>query len=874
MVLSNRKRIVVLNNKVKLLELFIVLLIGSVEFIMIYFKDLPPGLSYSILPRSVQTNMELSTYADSFSENNFAFLLSPITLVMTSTFNSSLVLYLTVILGFLSMYYFIKYISLKYMSVSNIYLLDLVGITVSSLYVNTFYFGGGKFFDYSLYYSLVPFILITLDKYFNTSARSNITLLKQSLVIALVLGIATLDIRTLVYNAFIFIYFLFFIIAYDHDIVKLKKSLFMTFFVALFYVLINIKFALIIFAESSTGVKVISSVVPAQIYIALQRYSLLYALAGAQTWYTVYNSGYIYLGLIPLFFGLTLILNLRMRKIFALLYIPLIIFIIFSTYGGNTILFYFAQTNLYPYLAIVYPYYVMGAMYDPFLYALFGLATFNVVNKIYTYLSGKHFFRGIKGKKIFVSRIIRIATVITVIFLILMPVEYYLEPQEKTENSSETVILPSYIKNITNTIYNSNLTGNIYLYGSITGQKTYFANIPNLIWSNYPASPTNVIQFIFSSQTKNLGNVLAYFGIQFIIYAYNGNASTLSYLNNQSSLNLITEQHDVLLFKNLHYVKSVEFSNELYVGFDMPYIFKYLNTDSHVIPIMPFYSIGNFSQISDYITGITGVNISVNMIIPLLLNQTNSYKIDVGSMAINNWPNGWGIAPDGGIGSDVNAIYPYSNAVLKLKENIPNGEYYVVVEGGSFRYGYGTSEAAIDVSSGNSNSTLFFNQTMFSPYVQYSNIQEISLNNGTIYLDPTEGTPFVSNIYFIPLDKYHPLLNAAHLFLNSHTILNVSNGRLTITNNTVKDRNENFTSSLIYTNEISPSGSYFNTLSVKNTLFHFTYNYGLGEGYITFGKPDVEIQNSSSISLLYVSVFIDSTLLSLLYIVRKYKDNY
>lgn len=872
MFVSNFKNLIHFKSKTQILELFIILLIGTVEFLMIYSKDLPPSYSYSIIPKSIQTKMDLSIYTDAFSENNFAFFLSPITLIMSAPFNSSLMLYLTFIIGFLSMYFFVKYFSLKYMSVSNIFILDFVSIVISSLYVNTYYFGGGSFFNYSLYYSMIPIILITLDKYFDTSSRTKLTLIKQSLIIALILSISTLDIRTLVYNIFIFLYFVIFMIAYDHSIIKLKRTVFMVFWVAILYILINIKFIIIIIAERSTATGIISSVVPAQIYIALQRFSLLYALAGAQTWYTVYNSAYVYLGLIPLFVGLTLIMNSNITKIFALLYIPLLILIFLSTNGGNTVFFYLAQTKLYPYLVIIYPYYLMGALYDGFLYTLFGLATFNIVNKLYIHLSEKRIFTRFKIKRNRIICLIKISVVIIVVIIVTMPVEYYLEPQERTVSSTESVNLPSYIRNITAAIYSLDLTGNIYLYGSVSGQEVYLTDIPNLIWSNYPAAPSNVVQFILSSHTNNLGNVIAYFGIQFVIYIYNGNVSMLSYIRGQNTLKLITEQHNILLFENLHYVESAEFKNKLYIGFETPYIFKYLNGDSQLLPIIPFYNIKNFTQIRDFVTGVVGVNISEQMLMPLFLNQTNSYKIDTGSMSINNWPNGWGLAPVGGIGSDISAIFPYSDASLKLKSSFPNGEYYVIVEGGSFRYGYGISQASMNLSSGKSNATLFFNQTMFSPYVQYSNIQEMNLTNGTIYLRPVYGTPFVSSIYLIPIDKYDSIINIARFFWNTHTIINVINNNLSVTNNTFSNKRVNFTLSLIFTNEISPSGAYFNTINVEKALYHFTYNYGLGEVYVSFDKQTVIIENVSALYTLYVSALIDMTLLTLLFKLRKFRD--
>jgi len=861
-----------INNK-QFFEFLIVLVIGTLEFLIIYRGDLPPGFAFSVIPKSVEIKLSSSVYADGYSENNILFLLAPILLAASSSFNSSMLLYLTFVLGILSMFYFIRYASLKYMDVRDSNILLLTGIVIASLYVNTYYFSGGTFFNYSLYYSLVPFILIALDKYFNTNNESKVILFRQSLIIGIVLGLSTLDIRTLVYNVFVFVYFLFFTIIYEHNITRFKRSIFMAFSILIIYVLINIKFILVIFAEKATGGNILSSVVPAQIYIALQRYSLLYSIAGAQTWYTTYNIAFIYLGLIPFFIGLTLILNSKMKKITALLYIAIIILILFSISGGNTISFYVAQTKLYPYLTIIYPYFVMGSLYDPFLYMLFGLAFFNIVRIVYNYLSGKSFLKNIKNKNNKTSKAIRIAAVVIIIFIISMPIEYYLEPEEASLNTSNhTVDLPPYIQNITNYIYSSGLSGNIFLYGAVSGQNTYFAYIPNIIWSNYPASPSNVFKFILSTHTENLGKVLAYFGVQYMIYIYDGNSSMLNYITGQSTMKLITQQHGVFLFKNMLYSEILQFKNSLYIGFDMPYIFKYLNNYSQFIPIMPFYSVNNFSSIEDYVTGIVGINISSNKILPLFLNKYNSFRIDTGAMTINDWPNGWGIAPDGGIGSNVNAIYPYSNKSLGLKSNIPEGDYFVVAEGGSFRYGYGISDSSLEITSGNSSSIVYFNQTMFSPYVQFSSYSTINVTNSNIYIKPASGTPFVSNIYFITINNYNAILRDVNSFMDSHKIISVNNGSLIIKNNNINSGGKNFISSIIFTDEISPAGSFFNTIDVKNSIYHFTYNYGLGEGYITLNMPEISVNDSSASYLLYISASIDLALLALLYKIRKIKS--
>ena len=854
------------------MEFLFILAIGTFEFLLFYSKDLPPGFSFSFLPRAYAIEQDMSRYTDAFSENNISFLLSPFIILMPTSFMSSFTIYYTYIIGFISMFYFIKYFSTKYMSVKNMNLLRLVAILIASLYVNTFYYAGGTDFNYSLYYSLVPFILISLDKYFNTYKESKLTLLKQALIVGLVLGISTLDIRTLVFNIFIFIYFLIFIIIYEHNFLKFKRAIFMAFLVCVFYILINIKFVLTIFMESSVGNNILASIVPAQIYIALQRYNILYALAGAPTWYTTYNPYYVFLGLIPIFIGTTLILKHSMKKISAFLYIPILILLLYSSYAGNTILYYIAQTKYYPYLTIAYPDYVMQSLYDPFLYALFGLAAFNIVNELYTYLSNHNHILG-KTRKKKVSKIINTLIIILIIALIIVPVEYYLQPEERSSSSSlATVNMPQYVKNVTGLIY-SNYSGNVLLYGDVAGQNTYFTNMPNIIDGNYPAAPMDAFQYILSTQTKNLGNVLSYFGIQYMIYIYTGNHSMINYLKNQSTMKVVTQQHNVYLFKNLYYKPNIEFTNTLYVGFNMPYIVKYLNEENHMLPIIPFYSIKNLSQMNKDITGMVGINISAKTILPLFLNNSNSYTINTGAMNINNYPNGWGIAPDNGVGSDVNAIYPYSSLPLKLNVNIPNGKYYVVVEGGSFGYGYHTSSASLGLISGNSNASVYFNQTQYSPYVQYSSYSKIDIIGNQIYLKPVHNTPFVANIYLIPIDKFNVMIQTANNFLSTHKILNVNltTGTVEHGTNATNKTAGNFTTLLTFTDELSPSGSLFNTLDVKNSFYHFTYNYGLGEGYITLKKPDVINENTSISSLLYISAFIDTGLLSLLYILRKYK---
>lgn len=624
--------------------------------------------------------------------------------------------------------------------------------------------------------------------------------------------------------------------------------------------------------ESSIGNNILASIVPAQIYIALQRYNILYALAGAPTWYTTYNPHYVFLGLIPIFIGITLILKHSIKKISAFLFIPILILILYSSYAGNTILYYIAQTKYYPYLTIAYPNYVMQSLYDPFLYALFGLAAFNIVNELYTYLS-KHHHIITKTRKLKISKVANILIVMLIIALIIMPVEYYLEPEERSNSSSSTTVnMPQYIKNITGLIYN-NYSGNVLLYGDVAGENTYFTNMPYVIYSNYPAAPIDAFQYILSTQTKNLGNVLSYFGIQYMIYIYTGNHSMITYLTNQSTMKVVTQQHNVYLFKNLYYKPSIEFNNTLYIGFNMPYIVKYLNTTNHTLPIIPFYSIKNFSQMEDYITGVVGINISAKTILPLFLNNSNSYTINAGAMDINNYPNGWGVAPDNGIGSDVNAIHPYSSRPLKINTNVPNGEYYAVVEGGSFGYGYHTSNASLGLTSGNSTATVYFNQTQYSPYVQYSSYSKIDITGNQIDLKPLNNTPFVVNIYLIPIDKFNAMIQSTNNFLGTHKILNVNLTTGTIergTNPTTKAAG-NFTTLLTFTDELSPSGSFFNTLDVKNSFYHFTYNYGLGEGYITLKKPDIINENTSISSLLCISAFVDTGLLSLLYILRKYK---
>ena len=854
------------------IEFLVLFVIGSIEFLVLFYGDLPPGYSYSIFPHAFAYSQDISIYNDAWMENNFSLLLLP-TVFLPNSYQAVLSLYLTFIIGFTSIFYYIKYVALRYTSVENINLLRFSSLIVSSLYVNTFYFSGGTFFNYSLYYSFLPLILMAMEKYFNTNFSTNRELLKGSILVTLVMSMAVLDIRTIVYNVFIFGYFFIFTAVKRHSLKAVEKLLISTLLVSVFYIILNIRFMYIVFLEKAAGAKIVQSVVPAQIYIALGQYKVLFALTGSETWFTVYNPMYVYLGLIPIIVGVFTFGRKSLRKSAIFLLIPIIVMVVYSTMGGRTILFYIAQTSLYPYLVIIYPYFVMGALYDPFLYMFFGLGLFVLLDSIYSFTQTSHIITG-KGrfkffphsvKNIYIPKLskgISIFLVFLVVMAVILPTIFYLSPQISATNAGEkTVGIPASVNSVVSHIYSSNLSGNIFLTGALSNGDDYLAQIPNLVWSNYPASPANVLNFIISTDTPNLGLAMSYFGVQYMIYSYNGNYSELKYFNNQSALLCVDKSANLYLFENLAYYPQKEFNNSLYLGFDMPYLIKYISQANYSLPVVPFYSIDNISSIIPMVTGIAGNDVTPLTLIPVIANNSDSYEINVGSIVKNDYPNGWGIAPINGIGSDINALYPYAKSILNISIEIPKGEYYTFTEGGSFRYGYGSSSSSLEIASGNNSNLALFNQSLFAPYIEYNFSGILNITTSYIHLVPQDGSPFVSKIIFISTADFTSLFEAANFFYLSHPIYSFSKKGNNISKIapllTESNPNINYTTSLIFINDLSPSGAYFQPLKISSQLYHFTYDYGLGNVYITTKTNfSISIPSSNGIFLPLTTVFL------------------
>ena len=287
-----------------LLEIILISFLGLIWFYINYKGDIPPSYSYSIFNNQLRFAQSLSEYADGLLENNFSIILFPIIVILPTYFSNTLLIILTYIIGTLSMYYFITQIITKYVYIYNKLTLRISAIIVASCYVNTYYFQGGTFFNYSLYYALFPFILLFLEQKMVGNKQNIKQIINNSFLISLVFVISTLDIRTFIFNIIIFFIFFIYKSLQFHNfrsfLVLLKISLFSSFF----YIVFNLKFLFVILENTGSGKTLTQSAVIAQIYIALQSYSPLFALSGSQTWFNVYNQQYAYIGLIPIIVGI------------------------------------------------------------------------------------------------------------------------------------------------------------------------------------------------------------------------------------------------------------------------------------------------------------------------------------------------------------------------------------------------------------------------------------------------------------------------------------------------------------------------------------------------------------------------------------------
>ena len=123
--------------------------IAVIEFVVMYYGDLPPGFGFSVVPLKEAIASNNSLFVDGAIESNFNLLLTPI-LYVSQIAREIAYLMIIYILAFISVSYSVEYFFTRYVSEKvtrrEIF---LVQISTSIPFTMSYYFSGAQFFGYS-----------------------------------------------------------------------------------------------------------------------------------------------------------------------------------------------------------------------------------------------------------------------------------------------------------------------------------------------------------------------------------------------------------------------------------------------------------------------------------------------------------------------------------------------------------------------------------------------------------------------------------------------------------------------------------------------------------------------------------------------------
>lgn len=861
---------------IRMLSWTVLAILASVEFIALYHGDLPPGTGFSVIPLKQSIASYNSLFVDGSIESNYNLLLLPFMYIGAAVRNIVNILIIFIV-AFLSISYAIDYFFTAYISKS----LDkkevfLVQVTASVSLTLSFYFSGGQFFGYSFFIALLPFGLTVFDRILsNSEMKGWQEIITSSIVMGAIASLLVIDTRTLIYTVLILVAFASYAIIIRpsfHNTVRIMKIVSLT---VLFYVLISIRFFIAIFLLRNDGVTAIGDIVPVQLFISYMSYNFYYAITGAANWYGVYNSKYVSLGLIVFLIALVPLLMKRVKPV--ILFFALIIFILvaYVTTIGPILNYQIGQTSLYPYIVYSDIDYVFNVLYDPFLYLMFGLGLLTLI------LCAKK----IKKKGAVIGAI--------VVVVILATQLVYMYPDATAIHSgNKTVQVPEYIKDASNYLYSLNISGNVLVIANFSIETNQYLYLPNTITSNtgWNAWLVSYPDYLMSIDFPAFARAMTYFGVQYIVYNSLNFTIYKAYLAHQVGLKNVFNSGPVHLYYNSYYEPSIETHSGFYIAYNVPMVLEYLSLLNITVPIVPFYDVNNFSQIENFTSGIILPNNDSQIMPSIFAGSNNSYTINLGSMTVNQEPYGWQIAPVIFLGDQVNAIFESSSISpipLNVKTNLPEGRYYVYVEGGvSVTSQYGSSSEGFSISSGNQSINATFNQTTFAPMISESYAGILNVTTKTLKIIPTSEIgsyePFISKITFIPVNNMGRVMANVDNFSSSHLIASYPTNLSTSLNssNSIavkgilsgKNTSQNIHGLIIvdFTHEYMGLWSFEQPITVSGKIFYASYYYGLYNVYLSSQtNPSLKYFNSNGIVLIYLNVLMDSAIAAFYFYLKR-----
>ena len=699
------------------------------------------------------------------------------------TLLSNLILFL---IGYLSMFYSIVYFSEKYTKINKI-LAYIIATGFSFIYLAYPFFGST--FE-AVFDSFLPLLLVLFDKFFTEyNSKPKNYMVSSIFIMTAIASLAITDFRTIVYVPALFILFFIYYNIINHSFKYFKKTLYMTLYAAIFLVALELRYFISIYLISHVGTSALGSTVSLQFFIAYMSFPLLNSIGGNIQWYTTYSPDLVFLALIPFLLILIALRFSKGLKILKFMFLLLLAFILFDTYGGKTINYAIGQTGFYSYLPLVLPTYIIAVLYYPLLLITSGFALSIIIDRINNVFKTKNIsiIKSLHGKK----RLTRTFSFLLLIIVILLLTSqiYYLEPSIKADRNEVFYNnVPPSLENTFNYLNSQNVSGHILEIGNFSNSYGDYS-----YWPPYTFSPTtgwganwypHIVNYFMEHNTSNLANLLKYMGVQYVMYRFS-NYTSLTYLEEQTNMELAFHDSSIYLFKNQNYTSQIQ-SDSLYATYNLPESMSVLSQLNTTYPIIPFYDLLQLSNPYKYISGIIGYNLSDYKLEPLFLNDNNSFSYNIGSMNINNL-NGWQQMPVINSGDDIQALAPNKASTLQVQLNAPAGKYQLLIVGGASPvtaasacigpYDF-SANASLKIYSGNSYNNIVLNESNFSPYLNVYEINNFSFAGKDLNIQSFEnanGTPFISYIYMIPVSKVGSINNEINQYIEKANIIDYTN---------------------------------------------------------------------------------------------------
>ena len=863
--------------------LFIMILsVSLLEYAIVFHSHILAGSYTPLIPLNDEIRTSLTTFYPGIISSSFDAVLFPLAFLHLNidTFVSRGV---TFIVAVASMFYASVYFSdqVSENRSSN----RIIAIPIAMLYPLHPFLGGGF---YAVFDAFFPLFLVVAHRGLARSiTASPKAFLRDSIFVAVVSAFVVSDFRSILYTLLFSLLLLVFVNLQKPGVKMLVRSLLFTFASMALFILLMLRYVLAIVSDLHVGVAALGSTLDLQFQFAYQSFPLIFSTAGAEQWYGIYEPSMVFLGLIPF---LTIIIAVIVRPksgtlgFFAIL---TVLVALFDTFGGNTVNRIIGQTSFSTYLPALFPTYLISVLYIPILFIGFATAASVIVHALMEKLPRISPYLKNRGK--FAMKAASILIVLTLLGTQALYISHNVQADMNstaTQSSPESMIGASYY------LYDHNVSGHVLVIGNFSGvyyQDSYlppFTFSPQAGWgANWFWHP---IQKMIHDNSGNLSSALSYLGVQYILYR-NLSTNYTNYLLNQKDMSVVYSNNGTFVLNNLLYTPEIVSSRGPVVAFQFPQLIDSLASYNTTLPVVPFYELLNSPGSLNYMGGVIGENISGNEIKLLLLNSTNSYRINMGSLNINELP-GWQQISDINIGDAFNAMAPSSNAPLTLKVNAPAGKYNIFIVGGStpapgvesnIESTQFSSNASLTLSSGNYSTTVRINQTQYSPFIGVYTVDNFSINGKSLTLEKAgNGTPFLSDIYMVPSNESATLNSEAAMFNLTHTIVSLAQksvntslagmiSKLALPGGS-NASGKPITTIVSFSHGYIASFGFTQAAEVSGQIFKWQYNFGAAYIYLSDkSNSSIMYNDYSGISFLYYNGISVAAVALLLYIVSR-----